>query len=111
MFVYESDYFPQCNITKIFRDCKQKREKNITKTRTREGGASVFTTLLSFFRISVPSSARKKFWPSNQAGEKEGSWGEGIFARLSCAVGAVGRKRGAKLINHFLFKKGSSFVQ
>ena len=41
-------------------------------------------------QIKVPPSARKKFWPSNQAGEKEGSWGEGIFARLFCAVGAVG---------------------
>jgi len=38
----------------------------------------------------VPPSARKKFWPSNQAGEKEGGLGEGIFARLFCAVGAVG---------------------
>jgi len=41
-------------------------------------------------QIEVPPSARKKFWPSNQAGEKEGGWGEGIFARLFCAVGAVG---------------------
>ena len=40
-------------------------------------------------QIEVPSFARKKFWPSNQAGEKEGGWGEGIFARLFCAVGAV----------------------
>ena len=40
--------------------------------------------------FEVPPSARKKFWPSNQAGEKEGGWGEGIFARLFCAVGAVG---------------------
>ena len=46
-------------------------------------------TILSFL-YSVPPSARKKFWPSNQAGEKEGGWGEGIFARLFCAVGAVG---------------------
>ena len=41
-------------------------------------------------QIKVPPSARKKFWPSNQAGEKEGGWGEGIFARLFCAEGAVG---------------------
>ena len=41
-------------------------------------------------QIEVPPSARKKFWPSKQAGEKEGGWGEGIFARLFCAVGAVG---------------------
>jgi len=41
-------------------------------------------------QIKVPPSARKKFWPSNQAGEKEWGWGEGIFARLFCAVGAVG---------------------
>ena len=41
-------------------------------------------------QIEVPPSARKKFWPFNQAGEKEGGWGEGIFARLFCAYGAVG---------------------
>jgi len=51
------------------------------------GGAKA--TILSFL-YSVPPSARKKFWPSNQAGEKEGGLGEGIFARLFCAVGAVG---------------------
>ena len=51
------------------------------------GGARA--TILSFL-YSVPPSARKKFWPSNQAGEKEGGWGEGIFVRLFCAVGAVG---------------------
>ena len=51
------------------------------------GGARA--TILSFL-YSVPPSARKKFWPSNQAGKKEGGWGEGIFARLFCAVGAVG---------------------
>src|SRR3989338_4493204 len=42
------------------------------------------------FILSVPPPARKKFWLSNQAGEKEGGWGEGIFARLFCTVGAVG---------------------
>ena len=62
----------------------------ISKTRAREGGASVFTSFILSFLYSVPPSARKKFWPSNQAGEKEGGWGEGIFARLFCAVGAVG---------------------
>ena len=71
----------------------KKKGSRISKTRAREGGASVFTALLFSFRISVPPSVRKKFWPSNQAGEKEGGWGEGIFARLFCAVGAaVGRK-------------------
>src|SRR3989339_14241 len=54
-----------------------------------KGGARA--TIL-YFLYSVPPSARKKFWPSNQAGEKEGGWGEGIFARLFCAVGAVGRE-------------------
>jgi len=48
----------------------------ISKTRAREGGASVFTALLLSFHISVPPSARKKFWPSNQAGEKEEGWGK-----------------------------------
>jgi len=48
----------------------------ISKTRAREGGASVFTALLTSFRISVPPSARKKFWLFNQAGEKEGVGGK-----------------------------------
>ena len=47
------------------------------------GGARA--TILSFL-YSVPPSAHKKFWPSNQAGEKEGGWGEGIFARLLSAA-------------------------
>ena len=61
------------------------------------GGARA--TILSFC-LSVPPSARKKFWLSPpplklwragiQAGEKEGGRGEGIFARLFCAIGAVG---------------------
>jgi len=64
------------------------------------GGARA--TILSFL-YSVPPSARKKFWPSNQAGEKEGGWGEGIFARLFCAVGAVGW--GFKSFERFCSKK------
>ena len=76
-------------LPKYLRIVKEKGSR-ISKTRAREGGASVFTALLSSFCISVPPSARKKFWPSNQAGEKEGGWGEGIFAHLFCAVGAVG---------------------
>jgi len=68
----------------------KEKGSRMSKTRAREGGASVFTALFSSFRISAPPSARKKIWPSNQAGEKEGGWGEGIFARLFCAVGAVG---------------------
>ena len=53
------------------------------------GGARA--TILSFL-YSVPPSARKKFWPSNQAGEKEGGWGEGFLASVFCAVGKVGWK-------------------
>ena len=37
------------------------------------GGAKA--TILSFL-YSVPPSARKKFLPSNQAGEKERGWGK-----------------------------------
>ena len=72
----------------------------ISKTRAWEGGASVFTSFILSFLYSVPPSARQKFWSSPpplklwragiQAGEKEGGWREGIFARLFCAVGAVG---------------------
>ena len=76
-------------LPKYLRIVKEKGSR-MSKARTREGGVSAFTALLSSFRISVPPSARKKFWPFNQAGEKEGGWGEGIFARLFCAVGAVG---------------------
>jgi len=76
-------------LPKYLRIVKEKGSR-ISKTRARDGGASVFTSFILSFLYSVPPSARKKFWPSNQAGEKEGSWGEGIFARLFCAVGAVG---------------------
>ncbi len=43
----------------------------------------------SFFRYAPPPS-EKIAGGFQQAGEKEGGWGEGIFARLFCAVGAVG---------------------
>ncbi len=60
---------------------KQKGSKN-PKARAREGGASAFTAILSFF--SVPPSVRRKVLGAKpkQAGKKEGGWGEGIFARL-----------------------------
>src|SRR3989344_7543999 len=67
----------------------KKKGSRIFKTCAREGGASVFTSFILSFLYSVPPSVRKKFWPSNQAGEKEGGWGEGIVARLFCTVGAV----------------------
>ena len=72
--------------------------KNIKKVKDFQGSSTLSpahelggarATIFSF-HYSVPPSARKKFWPSNQAGEKEGGWGEGIFARLFCAIGAVG---------------------
>src|SRR3990167_604174 len=61
---------------------KQKGSKN-PKARAREGGASAFTAMLSFF--SVPPSVRRKVLGAKpkQAGKKGGGWGEGIFAR-SC---------------------------
>ena len=69
------------------------------------GGARA--TILSFC-LSVPPSARKKFWLSPpplklwragiQAGEKEWGWGEGIFARLlETSSDFFGRRRGLKL--------------
>ena len=60
---------------------KRKGSKN-PKARAREGGASAFTAMLSFF--SVPPSVRRKVLGAKpkQAGKKEGGWGEGIFARL-----------------------------
>ncbi|MFH1956307.1 MAG: hypothetical protein ABIJ28_01510 [Patescibacteria group bacterium] len=74
--------------------------KNIKKVKDFKGSSTLSpahgwvgarATILSLLYL-VPPSARKKFWPSNQAGEKEGGWGKGIFARLFCAVGAVGWK-------------------
>ena len=89
-------------LPKYLRIVKEKGSR-ISKTRAREGGASVFTSFILSFLYSVPPSARKKFWPSNQAGEKEGGWGERIFARLFCAVGAVGW--GFKSFERFCSKK------
>ena len=68
------------------------------------GGARA--TILSFL-YSVPPSARKKFWPSNRAGKKEGGWGEGIFARPSVQF----LPREARQSVGVSFKIGSSFVQ
>jgi hypothetical protein len=48
----------------------------ISKTRAREGGASVFSSLL------FPKAAASANRAIQQAGKKEGGWGEGIFARL-----------------------------
>ena len=73
-------------VSKILKFGKQKGSSTLSPAHGL-GGAKA--TILPF-SVSVPPSARKKFWPSNQAGEKEGGWGEGIFARLFCAVGAVG---------------------
>ena len=73
-------------VSKILKFGKQKGSSTLSPAHGL-GGAKA-TILSSLY--SVPPSARKKFWPSNQAGEKEGGWGEGIFARLFCAVGAVG---------------------
>ena len=69
-----------------------KKGRRISKTRAREGGASVFTALFSSFRISAPPSARSKNFRAKpppeagrqSAGKKEGGLGEGIFARLLC---------------------------
>ena len=63
---------------------KEKGSKN-SKARAREGGASAFTAVLSFFSVFlVPPSVRRKVLGAKpkQAGKKEGGWGEGIFARL-----------------------------
>ena len=58
-------------LPKYLRIVKEKGSR-ISKTRARDGGASVFTSFILSFLYSVPPSARKKFWPSNQASEKEG---------------------------------------
>jgi len=67
----------------------KKKGSRMSKTRAREGGASVFTALFSSFRISAPPSARSKNFRAKpkQAGKKEGGWGEGIFARLLLSGG------------------------
>ncbi|KKU10272.1 MAG: hypothetical protein UX15_C0034G0004 [Parcubacteria group bacterium GW2011_GWA1_45_7] len=53
---------------------KNKRRR-ISKTRAREGGASVFTSFLS---LKAAAPAKRAI---QQAGKKEGGLGEGIFAR------------------------------
>ena len=72
-------------VSKILKFGKQKGSSTLSPA---HGLGGARATIL-FFLYSVPPSARKKFWPFNQAGEKEGGWGEGIFARLFCAVGAT----------------------
>jgi len=53
--------------------------------------------------FKVQPSARKKFWPSNQAGEKEGGWGEEF--RHARAVARHFRRLGIKTSkqNNFQF--------
>jgi len=70
-------------LPKYLRMVKEKGSR-MSKTRAREGGASVFTALFFSFLISAPPSARSKNFRAKpkQAGKKEGGWGEGIFARL-----------------------------
>jgi len=63
-----------CNAVKFF------GSRN-PKTRAREGGASVFTSFVSF-SFSVPPPSEKIAGGFQRAGKKEGVWGEGIFARL-----------------------------
>jgi len=72
-------------LPKYLRIVKEKGSR-MSKTRAREGGASVFSALFSSFRISAPPSARSKNFRAKpkQAGKKEGGLGEVIFARLLC---------------------------
>ncbi len=86
-------------LPKYLRIVKEKGSR-ISKTRAREGGASVFTALFSSFRISAPPSARSKNFRAKpkRAGKKEGGLGEEIFARLLCpAKRAGGGKRFRRL--------------
>jgi hypothetical protein len=53
-----------------------------SKTRAREGGASVFTFFSFLFFVSAPPPPEKIAGGFQQAGKKEGGLGEGIFARL-----------------------------
>ncbi|PIU09000.1 MAG: hypothetical protein COT31_01185, partial [Candidatus Moranbacteria bacterium CG08_land_8_20_14_0_20_34_16] len=46
--------------------------------------------ILPAIQIEVPPPSEKIARGFQQAGKKEGGWGEGIFAHLFCAVGAVG---------------------
>jgi len=81
---------PLHSITMLLKNIKKVNETRGSSTLSPAHGlGGARATILSFL-YSVPPSARKKFWPSNQVGEKEGGWGEGIFAHLFCAVGAVG---------------------
>ena len=57
-------------------DPVQIKGSKISKTRAREGGASVFTSFLS---LKAAAPAKRAI---QQAGKKEGGLGEGIFARL-----------------------------
>ena len=61
---------------------KSQGSKN-PKARAREGGASAFTAVLSFFSVFlVPPSVRRKVLGAKpkQAGKKEGGWGEFRFS-------------------------------
>jgi len=72
------ELYPTLTISMILRKSIKVKKKGsrISKTRAREGGASVFTFFL-FLKAAAPAKRAIQ-----QAGKKEGGWGEGIFARL-----------------------------
>ena len=55
--------------------------------RAREGGASTVLLLLRSEKNNPAAPSQKR--PRQQAGKKEGGWGEGIFARLFPAEGGI----------------------
>jgi len=82
-----------------------------SKTRARKGGASVFTSFV-FFSVLVPPPSEKTLSGFQQAGKKEGSLGEGIFAHLLILGGEwVCVTKDDAQVSQSFFQKGSYFVQ
>ena len=75
----------------------KEKGSNNSKARAREGGASAFTAILSFFFIfSVPPSVRRKVLGAKpkQAGKKEGLGGRNFCPPASVPVPFEQRKSG-----------------
>ena len=67
--MYEYDYFLQCNITKIFRNCKQKREWNDKNART-GGWGKRFYLFCSLFPLFGPAVRSQKILAVQSGGRK-----------------------------------------
>ncbi|NLT52655.1 MAG: hypothetical protein GXX85_17260, partial [Ignavibacteria bacterium] len=70
--MYEYDYIPQSNITKIFGNRKGKREQNVKNARTGGWGKRFYRFIFFFSYFGPAVRSLKKFQGEAQAGGQKG---------------------------------------